>query len=252
MDPATSGQSTSQPKSPSPSTFRFFEIYSSSLCPAPKNDDDSDKVLKESARTDSRDVYADLIIVFKYKQPAKGVSKQEYEKATVEAYKELLAKLTRVGLQYETRPNGNDTLFVFILCPWLVLKREATRTRYLSNPIFWSIHQPHFFFFLGGGEDDLADVKHPTLQYSITLAEHIAFKIGWQEFGSLIPPRQNNCCSLQKRAINRWIVLATRIVYDSSMISSLDYTMREVQAFIPNRMNMLRASFHYMTSRSTR
>ncbi|KAF9365569.1 hypothetical protein BGX34_009478 [Mortierella sp. NVP85] len=128
MDPATSGQSTSRPKSPPPPAFRFYDIYSSSLCPDPMNDDDSDRVLKESARTDSLDVYADLIIVFKYKQPAKGVSKQEYEQATVEAYKELLAKLTRVGLQYETRPNGIDTLYIFILCPWLVLKREATRT----------------------------------------------------------------------------------------------------------------------------
>ncbi|CAO3563241.1 unnamed protein product [Mortierella alpina] len=76
----------------------------------------------------SLDVYADLVIVFKYKQPAKGVSKPEYEQRTIEAYRQVLQKLTRVGLQYETRPSGTDTLFIFVLCPWAVLKREETRT----------------------------------------------------------------------------------------------------------------------------
>ncbi|KAF9921242.1 hypothetical protein BGZ65_010524, partial [Modicella reniformis] len=111
------------------STFRFYEIYSASVCLPPKTNDDSERVLKESARTNSLDVYADLIIIFKYKHPGKGASpKPEYEQATVKAYQEVLLKLTRVGLQYETKPSGNDKLFIFVLCPWAVLKREATRT----------------------------------------------------------------------------------------------------------------------------
>ncbi|KAG0246316.1 calcium-activated chloride channel-domain-containing protein [Mortierella sp. GBAus27b] len=120
----TAGQPTTLPAS----TFRFYEIYSSTVCPPPKGDDDTEHILHESARTDSLDLYADLIIVFKYKPPKKGVSKPEYEQATVNAYKEVLSKLTLVGLQHETRPSGNDTLFIFVLCPWTVLKREATRS----------------------------------------------------------------------------------------------------------------------------
>ncbi|KAF8925756.1 calcium-activated chloride channel-domain-containing protein [Dissophora ornata] len=120
MDSATLGQSQSQPH------FRFFEIYSSTVQTS-DTDDVSDEAPSKITRPKSLDVYADLIIVFKYKQPAKGVSKPEYEQKTLKAYEDVLLKLTRVGLQYETRPSGNDTLFIFVLCPWAVLKREATR-----------------------------------------------------------------------------------------------------------------------------
>ncbi|KAF9185624.1 hypothetical protein BGZ50_002979 [Haplosporangium sp. Z 11] len=75
-------------------------------------------------------MYADLVIVFNYKnqQASKGtLSKDEMEKRTMDAYKDVLDKLTRVGLQYETRPGGKETVFIFVLCPWVVLKREVAR-----------------------------------------------------------------------------------------------------------------------------
>ncbi|KAG0281621.1 hypothetical protein BGZ95_001475 [Linnemannia exigua] len=45
----------------------------------------------------------------------------------MEAYQDVLTKLTNVGLQYESRPSGKETILIFVLCPWPVLKREAIR-----------------------------------------------------------------------------------------------------------------------------
>lgn len=112
-------------------TFRFFDIYSSTVQDV-KNDKDISEDLYKQTNSRSLDVYADLVLVFKYKQPTlkeATVSKPEYEQKTLAAYQEVLTNLTRVGLQYETRPSGSDTLLIFILCPWAVLKREATRAR---------------------------------------------------------------------------------------------------------------------------
>ncbi|KAF9275077.1 hypothetical protein BGZ68_000131 [Mortierella alpina] len=79
----------------------------------------------------SRDVYADLVMVFKYKQPhltdKDGPTKSELEQLTLQAYEDVLRKLRHVGLQYETRPIGKETILIFILCPWSVLKREVNR-----------------------------------------------------------------------------------------------------------------------------
>ncbi|KAG0265761.1 hypothetical protein BG011_004115 [Mortierella polycephala] len=116
MDTLSSGQSH----------FRFHEIYSATVQSNAEIKVASIEALKAS-RPKSLDVYADLVIVFKYAQPVKGTPKPEYEQRTLKAYQEVLLKLTRVGLQYETRPSGNDTIFIFVLCPWTVLKREATR-----------------------------------------------------------------------------------------------------------------------------
>ncbi|KAG0308873.1 hypothetical protein BGZ98_006371 [Dissophora globulifera] len=120
MDTTVLGHPQSQ------SQFRFFDIYSSFVL-ASENTEHADEVLLKNSRPKSLDVYADLVIVFKYKQPAKGISKPDYEQKTLKAYHELLQKLTAVGLQFETRPSGSDTLFIFVLCPWTILKREATR-----------------------------------------------------------------------------------------------------------------------------
>ncbi|KAG9069435.1 hypothetical protein KI688_010337 [Linnemannia hyalina] len=111
-------------------TFRFFDIYSSTVQAHVKTDKDISEDLYKHTNPRTLDVYADLVLVFKYKQPSlkeATVSKPEYEQKTLAAYQEVLISLTRVGLQYETRPSGSDTLFIFILCPWAVLKREATR-----------------------------------------------------------------------------------------------------------------------------
>ncbi|KAG0364653.1 calcium-activated chloride channel-domain-containing protein [Gamsiella multidivaricata] len=120
MDTAVLGQPQSH--------FRFFDIYSSTIRDHTKNIDNEDVGLYKFTKPKSLDVYADLIIVFKYKEPVKGASKPDYEQQTIKAYQEVLQKLARVGLQYETRPSGNHTLFIFVLCPWAVLKREATRS----------------------------------------------------------------------------------------------------------------------------
>ncbi|KAF9090005.1 hypothetical protein BGX23_006309 [Mortierella sp. AD031] len=108
-------------------TFRFHEIYSSTVQTNVKSDNDISEDLYKAANPRTLDVYADLVLVFRYKQPIKGVSKPDYEQKTLAAYQEVLTNLTRVGLQFETRPSGNDTLLIFILCPWAVLKREVTR-----------------------------------------------------------------------------------------------------------------------------
>ncbi|KAF9168344.1 hypothetical protein BGX20_011343 [Mortierella sp. AD010] len=78
----------------------------------------------------SLDVYADLVIVFKYHHTVGkwGVlEKLKLEKETLDAYEDVLTKLTDVGLQYETRPNGKDMILIFVLCPWSTLKREVDR-----------------------------------------------------------------------------------------------------------------------------
>ncbi|KAG0340982.1 hypothetical protein BG004_006206 [Podila humilis] len=117
------------------SSFKFFDIYSSSNTMTSGN---RDKALENSTTAKSRDTYADLVIVFKYRPPTKkdsssssssSSSRAEYEQTTIDAYQGIIAKLTRVGLQYETRPSSsnNGTLLIFVLCPWDVLKREATR-----------------------------------------------------------------------------------------------------------------------------
>lgn len=53
----------------------------------------------------------------------------------MEAYQDMLNKLTNVGLKYESRPSTSArqgsskeaTVLIFVLCPWAVLKREAIR-----------------------------------------------------------------------------------------------------------------------------
>ncbi|KAI8596552.1 calcium-activated chloride channel-domain-containing protein [Dissophora ornata] len=85
------------------------------------------------ARSKSRELYADIVIVFKYKHPsastAKGSpTKSELEQETLKAYEDVLARLRRVGLQYETRPSGRETILIFVLCPWSILKREVVRS----------------------------------------------------------------------------------------------------------------------------
>ncbi|KAF9283581.1 hypothetical protein BGZ88_010421 [Linnemannia elongata] len=53
----------------------------------------------------------------------------------MEAYQDVLNKLTNVGLKYEARPSTSArqgsskeaTVLIFVLCPWAVLKREAIR-----------------------------------------------------------------------------------------------------------------------------
>ncbi|KAF9905738.1 hypothetical protein EC991_001341 [Linnemannia zychae] len=52
---------------------------------------------------------------------------QQLGEQTMEAYQDVLTKLTNVGLQYESRPSGKETILIFVLCPWPVLKREAIR-----------------------------------------------------------------------------------------------------------------------------
>lgn len=122
------------------STFRFHDIYSSTVKAHDKTDKDNSEDLYKHINPRTLDVYADLVLVFKYKQPTvKGiaVSKPEYEQKTLAAYQDVLTRLTRVGLQYETRPSGSDTLLIFILCPWAVLKREANRARYAGKRMFF-------------------------------------------------------------------------------------------------------------------
>ncbi|KAI1318674.1 hypothetical protein EDD11_005967 [Mortierella claussenii] len=109
--------------------FRFHEIYSHAVQDylAPNSDSNREAAYDLRVRPKFLDVYADFVIIFKYKQPIKGQSKPGYEEKTLKAYQDVLQKLARVGLQHETRPSGNDTLFIFVLCPWAVLKRETTR-----------------------------------------------------------------------------------------------------------------------------
>ncbi|KAI9236942.1 hypothetical protein MVEG_01705 [Podila verticillata NRRL 6337] len=118
----------------SPPSFKFHDIYASTTqtytSASKEASGDKSEVLNKSARPKSLDTYADFVLVFKYKAPTKkdsAPSKLEYEQKTIEAYQKVITKLARVGLQHETRPSGHDTLLVFILCPWAVLKREATR-----------------------------------------------------------------------------------------------------------------------------
>ncbi|KAG0018909.1 hypothetical protein BGZ81_010031, partial [Podila clonocystis] len=120
-----------------PPSFRFHDIYASSLQAhtsvnkgSSSSSGDKTEVLYKRTNPSSLDTYADLVLVFKYKAPGKKDSapaKLEYEQKTLKAYQDVVTKLARVGLQHETRPSGNDTLLIFILCPWAVLKREVTR-----------------------------------------------------------------------------------------------------------------------------
>ncbi|KAG0056381.1 hypothetical protein BGZ83_005297 [Gryganskiella cystojenkinii] len=120
MDPTTNSANTS-----AKSGFRFFDIYAANV---KDHSQAADETLYKESKPKSLDHYADLIIIFKYKQPAKGtVPKPEYEQRTLKAYQEVIHKLNNVGLQHETRPNGTDMLFIFVLCPWTVLKREVTK-----------------------------------------------------------------------------------------------------------------------------
>ncbi|KAG0251958.1 hypothetical protein BG011_007298 [Mortierella polycephala] len=131
------------------SDLRFYDIYLSNLYNENNNNNNTGNHTRSQSSSDplppgtlkrrrakrhrhdnskSRDLYADLVLLFNYKnqQESKGaLSKDELEKRTMDAYEDVLEKLTRVGLQYETRPGGKDTILIFILCPWSVLKREV-------------------------------------------------------------------------------------------------------------------------------
>ncbi|KAF9900033.1 hypothetical protein BX616_002728, partial [Lobosporangium transversale] len=123
----TTAAPTSGLQATEPSHFRFHKIYSTAV-QAYLPGQDSEAAYDNSARPKNLDYYADLVIVFRYSIPGKGVSKADYEQKTIKAYQRVLQKLDRVGLQHETRPGNNNTLFIFIICPWTVLKREATRS----------------------------------------------------------------------------------------------------------------------------
>jgi len=120
------------------------------------------KRFADNPNSKGHDLYADLVIVFKFKGPPKALrrfgssasmsdsptsppssrpsstasqssplmsigDRIELEQKTMDAYEELLTKLSSVGLRYETRPSGKETILIFILCPWTVLRREVTR-----------------------------------------------------------------------------------------------------------------------------
>ena len=137
MDPSSSSANAPAKSGPG---LRFHDIYTSIVQHHSQNAETSNKegsatvrtqTLYRASKTQSLELYADLVLVFKYKQPVKGaVARPEYEQQTLKAYQDVIQKLTRVGLQYETRPNGPDMLFIFVLCPWAVLKREINRNRY--------------------------------------------------------------------------------------------------------------------------
>ncbi|KAF9200829.1 hypothetical protein BGZ49_008935 [Haplosporangium sp. Z 27] len=123
--------------------LRFYDIHSASLHtvdtdlhghPYQKNSTTKrrrKKRFQQGACQSCRETYADLVIVFKYTHPTgKGVpmpEKEDLELKTLEAYDDILRKLTDAGLQYETRPSGKDTVLIFVLCPWATLKREVVR-----------------------------------------------------------------------------------------------------------------------------
>ncbi|KAG0356204.1 hypothetical protein BGZ54_000808, partial [Gamsiella multidivaricata] len=129
------------------SELQFYDIYLSSLHTNNDSHDISDNTqnppytqaislkrrrsrkVQQMARSKSRDFYADIVIVFKYKyNTTKDPSaKLELEQQTLKAYDDVLKKLKSVGLLYETRPSGRETVLVFVLCPWTVLKREVVR-----------------------------------------------------------------------------------------------------------------------------
>lgn len=127
---------TAQPPGNPPASFKFHDIYASTThtytSVNKESSSDKSEALNKSAQPKSLDTYADFVLVFKYKAPTKKdseSSKLEYEQKAIKTYQKVITKLARVGLQHETRPSGDDTLLVFILCPWAVLKREATRDR---------------------------------------------------------------------------------------------------------------------------
>ncbi|KAF9579680.1 hypothetical protein BGW38_003964, partial [Lunasporangiospora selenospora] len=124
---------------PSPAPFRFYDIVASTTQERVPKGVSADAYLDSALTQQSqgRDYYADLVIVFKYgaKKHAHGngagnaQAKAEHEEQAVKTYKSVLQKLRLVGLEYETRPSTSDkdTLFVFVICPWSVLKRESTK-----------------------------------------------------------------------------------------------------------------------------
>ncbi|KAG0330146.1 hypothetical protein BGZ99_008009 [Dissophora globulifera] len=110
------------------------------------------KKVQHTVRPKSRDLYADIVIAFKYKghhqqdlstssvssiplslsfghflSSSSTPSRAELEKQTMAAYEEVLRKLRDAGLLYETRPSGRETILIFVLCPWSVLKRQVVR-----------------------------------------------------------------------------------------------------------------------------
>lgn len=122
------------------------------------------KRFADNPNSKGHDLYADLVIVFKFKGPPKPLrrfgsssslsepsaspptsaspppsasslssplitieDRIQLEQETMDAYEDLLTKLTSVGLRYETRPSGKETILIFILCPWAILRREVTR-----------------------------------------------------------------------------------------------------------------------------
>ncbi|KAF9980128.1 hypothetical protein BGZ65_005518 [Modicella reniformis] len=86
--------------------------------------------VQQMTRSKSRDLYADIVIVFNFRHSSTlkdPLAKAELERQTLSAYEDILGKLRNVGLQYETRPGGLETILIFVLCPWNVLKREVVR-----------------------------------------------------------------------------------------------------------------------------
>ncbi|KAF9976685.1 hypothetical protein BGZ73_008082 [Actinomortierella ambigua] len=125
MDPPSIQSHTAQAGHP----LEFFDVYSRQL-------QQSHGALKGDAGSSARattdtppSVYADYVLVFKYPLPLKPQQndKAELEIKALDAYKQTLAKLRRVGLRYESRPGKKNTVHIFILCPWHVLKREVIR-----------------------------------------------------------------------------------------------------------------------------
>ncbi|KAF9425092.1 hypothetical protein BGZ94_007854 [Podila epigama] len=101
-------QSPPPPPPPTSSPFKFHEIYSSTVQAymSPRSntaslDEKEAESLLKGTRPKSLETFADLVIVFKYKAPTTkdtAASRTEYEKRTLEAYQQVVTKLTSVGL----------------------------------------------------------------------------------------------------------------------------------------------------------
>ncbi|KAG0262946.1 hypothetical protein DFQ27_002013 [Actinomortierella ambigua] len=126
MDPPSIQSHAAQAGRP----FEFFDVYSRQL-------QQSNSALGGDAGSSTRattsgtppTVYADYVLVFRYPLPLKSQQndKAELETKAIDAYKQILVKLQRAGLRYESRPGKKNTVHIFILCPWHVLKREVIR-----------------------------------------------------------------------------------------------------------------------------
>ncbi|KAG0237513.1 hypothetical protein BGW42_000723 [Actinomortierella wolfii] len=105
-------------------SLEFFDVYSRQL-----QRSSAGSSVQAATEGAPPTVYADYVLVFKYPVPLKSQqnAKAELESKAIDAYKQVLTKLRRVGLRYETRPGKKNTVHIFILCPWHVLKREVTR-----------------------------------------------------------------------------------------------------------------------------